>query len=103
MKFFEPGALIPGNEGFDATSKGSVEAAWTTAGYDVGKHPALAFFTAFSRYYVQKHDLPAIAGGILVGFSSSFLFTSPFEEERDFHGSLFFEEGKLGINLIAKL
>lgn len=46
MKFFEPGALIPGNEGFDATSKGSVEAAWTTAGYDVGKVPALAFFTA---------------------------------------------------------
>ena len=46
MKFFEPGALIPGNEGFDATSKGSVEAAWTTAGYDVGKHPTLAFFTA---------------------------------------------------------
>ena len=46
MKFFEQGALIPGNEGFDATSKGSVEAAWTTAGYDVGKYPALAFFTA---------------------------------------------------------
>lgn len=46
MKFFEPGALIPANEGFDATSKGSVEAAWTTAGYDVGKVPALAFFTA---------------------------------------------------------
>ena len=46
MKFFEPGALIPANEGFDATSKGSIEAAWTTAGYDVGKHPALAFFTA---------------------------------------------------------
>jgi TRAP-type mannitol/chloroaromatic compound transport system substrate-binding protein len=46
MKFFEPGALVPGNEGFDATSKGSVEAAWTTAGYDVGKYPALAFFTA---------------------------------------------------------
>ncbi len=46
MKFFEPGALIPANEGFDATSKGSIEAAWTTAGYDVGKVPALAFFTA---------------------------------------------------------
>ena len=46
MKFFEPGALIPANEGFDATSKGSIEAAWTSAGYDVGKHPALAFFTA---------------------------------------------------------
>ncbi len=46
MKFFEPGALIPANEGFDATSKGSIEAAWSTAGYDVGKVPALAFFTA---------------------------------------------------------
>ena len=46
VKFFEPGALIPANEGFDATSKGSVDAAWTTAGYDVGKYPALAFFTA---------------------------------------------------------
>ncbi len=46
MKFFEPGALVPGNEGFDATSKGSIEAAWTTAGYDVGKYPALAYFTA---------------------------------------------------------
>ena len=46
MKHFEPGALIPANEGFDATSKGSIEAAWTTAGYDVGKVPALAFFTA---------------------------------------------------------
>ncbi|MEM7428481.1 MAG: TRAP transporter substrate-binding protein [Pseudomonadota bacterium] len=46
LKFFEPGALIPANEGFDATSKGSIDAAWTTAGYDVGKYPALAFFTA---------------------------------------------------------
>lgn len=64
---------------------------------------ALAFFTAFSRHYAQKHDLPAIAGGVLVGFSSSFLFTSPFEEKRDFHGSLFFEEGKLGLTLVGKL
>ena len=40
MKFFEPGALVPANEGFDATSKGSIDAAWTTAGYDVGKVPA---------------------------------------------------------------
>ncbi|MBL4727601.1 MAG: hypothetical protein JKY83_13245 [Rhizobiaceae bacterium] len=46
MKTFEPGALVPANEGFDATSKGSIEAAWSTAGYDVGKVPALAFFTA---------------------------------------------------------
>jgi len=46
LKFFEPGALIPANEGFDAVSKGAVETAWSTAGYDVGKYPALAFFTA---------------------------------------------------------
>ena len=31
---------------FDATSKGSVDMAWSTAGYDVGKYPALAYFTA---------------------------------------------------------
>ena len=49
MKLFEPGALIPANEGFDATSKGSVVAAWSTAGYDTGKYPALAFFTAVKR------------------------------------------------------
>tara|TARA_Y100000588_G_scaffold133530_1_gene146671 strand:+ start:2292 stop:3356 length:1065 start_codon:yes stop_codon:yes gene_type:complete len=46
VKFHEPGALIPANEGFDAVSKGSIEMAWTTAGYDVGKYPALAYFTA---------------------------------------------------------
>lgn len=46
IQFSEPGALVPANEGFDAVSKGSIEAAWTTAGYDVGKYPALAFFTA---------------------------------------------------------
>ncbi len=46
MKFFEPGALVPANEGFDAVSKGSIESAWTTAGYDTGKYPALSFFTA---------------------------------------------------------
>ena len=46
VKFFEPGALVPANEGFDATSKGSIEMAWTTAGYDTGKYPALSFFTA---------------------------------------------------------
>jgi TRAP-type mannitol/chloroaromatic compound transport system substrate-binding protein len=46
IQFFEPGALIPANECFDAASKGSVESCWTTAGYDVGKYPALAFFTS---------------------------------------------------------
>jgi TRAP-type mannitol/chloroaromatic compound transport system substrate-binding protein len=46
LKFFEPGALVPALECFDAVAKGSVEACFTTAGYHTGKYPALAFFTA---------------------------------------------------------
>jgi TRAP-type mannitol/chloroaromatic compound transport system substrate-binding protein len=46
LKFFEPGALVPALECFDAASKGSVESCFTTAGYHTGKYPALAFFTA---------------------------------------------------------
>jgi TRAP-type mannitol/chloroaromatic compound transport system substrate-binding protein len=46
LKFFEPGALVPALECFDAAAKGSVEACFTTAGYHTGKYPALAFFTA---------------------------------------------------------
>jgi TRAP-type mannitol/chloroaromatic compound transport system substrate-binding protein len=45
MKFFEPGAIVPALECFDAVSKGSAEACWTTPGYHTGKYPALAFFT----------------------------------------------------------
>lgn len=46
IKNFEPGALVPALECFDAASKGSVEACWTTPGYHAGKHPAVSFFTA---------------------------------------------------------
>jgi TRAP-type mannitol/chloroaromatic compound transport system substrate-binding protein len=45
LKFYEPGALVPALECFDAASKGSVEACWTTAGFHTGKYPALAFFS----------------------------------------------------------
>jgi TRAP-type mannitol/chloroaromatic compound transport system substrate-binding protein len=45
LKFFEPGALVPALECFDAVSKGAVESCWTTPGYHTGKYPALAFFT----------------------------------------------------------
>ena len=45
VKFFEPGALVPPLECFDAVSKGSIESCWTTPGYHTGKYPALAFFT----------------------------------------------------------
>ena len=46
LKFFEPGALVPPLECFDAVSKGSVESCWTTPGYHTGKYPALAFYGA---------------------------------------------------------
>ena len=46
INFFEPGALVPALEGFDAAKAGSVDAVWGTAGYHVGKIPALAWFTA---------------------------------------------------------
>ncbi len=46
IKFFEPNALIPSLECFDAVSKGSIDSCWTTPGYHTGKIPAMAFFTA---------------------------------------------------------
>jgi TRAP-type mannitol/chloroaromatic compound transport system substrate-binding protein len=45
IKFFEPGALVPSLECFDAVSKGSLESCWTTPGYHTAKYPALSFFT----------------------------------------------------------
>jgi TRAP-type mannitol/chloroaromatic compound transport system substrate-binding protein len=45
MKFYEPGALIPAFECFDAVGKGSVESCWTASGFHTGKYPALAFFS----------------------------------------------------------
>ena len=45
IKYFEPNALVPALEIFDAVSKGSVESGWTTPGFHVGKlGAALAFF-----------------------------------------------------------
>jgi TRAP-type mannitol/chloroaromatic compound transport system substrate-binding protein len=46
LRFFEPGALVPALELFDAVSNGSVDAAWSTPGYWQGKEPALALFSA---------------------------------------------------------
>jgi TRAP-type mannitol/chloroaromatic compound transport system substrate-binding protein len=47
IKFYEPGALVPALECFDAASKGSVESCWTTPGYHTGKlGSGVAFFTA---------------------------------------------------------
>jgi TRAP-type mannitol/chloroaromatic compound transport system substrate-binding protein len=46
LKYFDPGALVPALEVFDAVSTGAVNAGWTGSGYWAGKVPALQFFTA---------------------------------------------------------
>jgi TRAP-type mannitol/chloroaromatic compound transport system substrate-binding protein len=46
VKFFEPGSLVPPGQYLDAVGNGSVDAAWTTAGYWTGKDIAFAMFSA---------------------------------------------------------
>lgn len=47
VKFYEPGALVPALECFDAASKGSVDSCYTTPGYHTGKlGGGVSFFTA---------------------------------------------------------
>lgn len=46
LKFYEPGALVPPLEMFDAISSGSLDSAWSASGYWFGKEPALALFSA---------------------------------------------------------
>ncbi|MDP1602773.1 MAG: hypothetical protein Q8M03_05855, partial [Legionella sp.] len=45
MKFFEPGALVPPGQAFDAVSSGALDAAWATPGYWTGKDIAFAVFS----------------------------------------------------------
>jgi len=65
LQFFEPGALVPALECFNAASQGSVEACWTTAGYHTGQIPALAFYTAvpFGPQYGEYHAWMRHGGG----------------------------------------
>ena len=46
LKFFEPNALVPALELFDAVKSGSVDAGWSTPGYWQGKEPSLALYSA---------------------------------------------------------
>lgn len=46
LQFFEPHALVPPLEMFDAISAGSLDAAWSTPGYWTGKDPTFALFSA---------------------------------------------------------
>jgi TRAP-type mannitol/chloroaromatic compound transport system substrate-binding protein len=45
-KFFEPGALVPASQYFDAIASGSLDAAWTVSGFFTGKDIAFAMFAS---------------------------------------------------------
>ena len=45
VKVYEPGALVPGLEAIPAVAKGSVESAWSMAGFFAGTDSAFSFFT----------------------------------------------------------
>ncbi|MBT4354942.1 MAG: C4-dicarboxylate ABC transporter, partial [Rhodospirillaceae bacterium] len=106
VKFFEPGALIPPLECWDAVSKGSVESCYTTPGYHTGKYPGLAFMTAVpfgpgagefmgwqwfgggkdiaSKIY-SKHNLHSTACG-LIGPETSGWFKEPVKDLESLRG-----------------
>jgi TRAP-type mannitol/chloroaromatic compound transport system substrate-binding protein len=44
-KFFEPGALVPPNQHFDAVASGALDAAWATPGYWTGKDIGFAVYS----------------------------------------------------------
>ena len=46
IEFYEPGALVPPLEMFDAVSKGSIDAAWAPPGFWAGKIRAAPLFSA---------------------------------------------------------
>jgi len=46
FKVFEPGALVPALEVFDAVSAGAVDAGWSSSGYWAGKMPAAQIFNS---------------------------------------------------------
>ncbi len=46
IKFFDPGALTPSLETFDATAKGAIDCAWTTPGFHAGRYPGLVFMAS---------------------------------------------------------
>ncbi len=45
LKFYEPKALVPPLEMFDAIKNGSLDAAWSVPGYWQGKEPSLTLFS----------------------------------------------------------
>ncbi|MBM3597663.1 MAG: TRAP transporter substrate-binding protein [Alphaproteobacteria bacterium] len=45
IRFFEPGALVPASQAFDAVSSGALDSAWATPGFWTGKDIAFAVYS----------------------------------------------------------
>jgi TRAP-type mannitol/chloroaromatic compound transport system substrate-binding protein len=106
IQFNEPGALVPALEVFDAVSKGSVQASYTTPGFAAGRIPHLIFFASVlfgpsvNEYvaWVQhgggyqlyekgygEHNIKGFQCGIVVAESSGW-FRQPIESLDDLKG-----------------
>ena len=106
IQFNEPGALVPALEVFDAVSKGSVQASYTSTGFHAGRVPHLIFFASvpfgpgvneyvawiqhgggyelYSEGY-GEHNIKGFQCGIVVAESSGW-FREPIENLDDLKG-----------------
>src|SRR5262245_6319030 len=106
IRFNEPGALVPALEVFDAVSKGSIQAAYTTTGFAAGKIPHMIFFASvpfgpnvneyvawiqhgggyqlYEKFYAE-HKIKGFQCGIVVAESSGW-FREPVESLDDLKG-----------------
>jgi TRAP-type mannitol/chloroaromatic compound transport system substrate-binding protein len=106
IQFNEPGALVPALEVFDAVSKGSVQASYTSTGFHAGRVPHLIFFASvpfgpnvneyvawiqqgggyelYSEGY-GEHNIKGFQCGIVVAESSGW-FRKPIESLDDLKG-----------------
>lgn len=106
IRFYEPGALAPPFEVFDAVSYGAIEAAWSTPGYWAGREPALPLFAAvpfgpsapeylawfdygggreqFEDIY-HRHNIQSLICGVSPPEAAGW-FKRPIEKAEDFKG-----------------
>ena len=106
VKFYEPGALVPALELFDAIKNGSIDAGWSAPGYWAGKEPAVTLFTTVPfgpsageyigwMYYgggekmmqelYAKHGIHTMVCGIISPEASGW-FRKPIKSIEDFKG-----------------
>jgi TRAP-type mannitol/chloroaromatic compound transport system substrate-binding protein len=121
IEFFEPGALVPALEVFDAVSAGSVDASYTSPGFAAGKIPHMVFFGSvpfgpnvneyfgwlhaegkalYDEYYAE-HNIVGFQCGIVVAESSGW-FRQPVESLDDLRGLKMRFYG-LGADVMQKL